>query len=900
MPLRTATVVLLAALAALASGPPVAALPESPEFQSCLDSLVAWHEAGRPDKVDSLAGPAIAAARAAADTLRLLPLLTVRGAARAAVGNVRPAEADLREALALATDRHDTLRQLQTLRWLGIAVGRQGRTAEATGLFGSLETLASAADDSVHLAWAWVGLAYDHYLAGRSVAAAAAYGQAAGVLERGLDPQQAIWAWNGRALVLRQAGQFLEAREALRRVLALAEAAGDELNAAIALNQLGRIEMLIGDPGRAIDLFGRSAAIHRGRQQHREGLVPCIDLAGARLQQGRLTEAAALLDSVLVVCRDLGLRDLEVLAGNNLADVRLAQDRPAAAAVVCRDLLAAGEPPSHLAATETRLRLARALAERDSTAAAAALLQQILAAGAGSVALELDVGAQLGACRLALGDPQGALAVLIPAVARAGAAGLDEHALILWTQVGRAQRRVDRPDSARVAFARAVEAWERLRRRPDDPTWREHQGAVGDLFAEAAANLLADPSVDGDLADAFALVQRGKARTLQERMMGPGAPAPAVPRIPTLAEVRARVLTRGEVLLDLVEGEQIAVLFVVTRDTALAALLPGRRVIAPRLRLLADAVTSPSVDDLIPVAALAGAALAEWPPGLTALLQDATLLTWSPDGSWHRFPLALLSGSAVGSRPDGSLALARVPSVAVLARLRAETKVDGDATLLAVCGPDPDGPGLLPGAEAETIRLAARYRGVRRSAGAVFDAAAWRGAATLHLAAHTRLDPWRPWNTTITLARGDGGQVRAADIAVLDLDARLAVLAGCATAGTRIVGGEGLIGLAGGFLAARTPAVVATLWPVDDFAAARFMDPFYRALADGRTVAEALAVARRACRADPATAAPRHWAGYVVVGDGGTTVPLQRRAARWPLALVLLAAAGGAVVRARC
>ena len=889
MPPGTAAVVLLAVLAALASGPSVAA-PDVPEFPALLDSLLTWHDAGRPDKVDSLAGPAIAAARAAADTCRLLPLLTVRGAARAAVGNVRPAEADLREALTLAVAGQDTLRQLQALRWLGIAVGRQGRPAEAAALFTELETLSAAADDSVHLAWAWVGLAYDHYLAGRSGPAAAAYGSAAGVLERGPDPQQAAWAWNGRALALRQDGLFLEAREALRRVLALAEAAGDELNQAIALNQLGRIEMLIGDPGRAVALFRRSAAIHRGRQQHREGLVPCIDLAGARLQQGRFAEAAAMLDSVLVVCRELGLRDLEALAGNNLADVRLAQERPAAAAAVCRGLLAGGESPSHLAATETRLRLARALAERDSAAAAATILQQVVATGAGATSLDLAVRVQLGRCRLALGDPTAALAVLTPAAARAEAAGLDEHALILWTEVGRAQRRAARPDSAGIAFGQAILAWERLRGRPDDPTWREHRGAVGDLFAEAAANLL----TGGDLAEAFALVQRAKARTLQERMMGPAAPLAAVPRVPDLAEVQAHVLARGEVLLDLVEGEQTTVLFVVTRDTAIAALLPGRRVIAPRLQRLADAVTSPSVDDLAPVAGLAGAALAEWPADLAALLQEATLLTWSPDGSWHRFPPALLVGSAAGP------ALARVPSVAVLAHLRADpVQAEGQATLLAVCGPDPDGPGLLPGAEAETIRLAARYRGVRRSEGAVFDAVAWRGAATLHLAAHTRLDPWQPWTTTITVARGAGGQVRATDIAGLELDARLAVLAGCATAGTRVVGGEGLIGLAGGFLAARTPAVVATLWPVDDFAAARFMDPFYAALADGQTVAQALAAARAVCRADPATAAPRHWAGYVVVGDGASTVPLRPRTGRWPLAVVLLAAAGLAAVRAR-
>jgi len=95
-----------------------------------------------------------------------------------------------------------------------------------------------------------------------------------------------------------------------------------------------------------------------------------------------------------------------------------------------------------------------------------------------------------------------------------------------------------------------------------------------------------------------------------------------------------------------------------------------------------------------------------------------------------------------------------------------------------------------------------------------------------------------------------------------------------------------MLGLTGAFLAAGSHAVVASLWDVDDGATACLMEHFYRELAAGQSVAGALATARRAVAADPETAAPCYWAGFVVVGDGALTVPLERRSAAGPLAAV--------------
>lgn len=839
------------------------------------DSLVAWHGAGRPDLVETHAGPLIDAARADADDVALLELLLIRGATRAGFGRARPAEGDLREALGLAVAQEDSVALRRCTRWLGVSVGLQGRVREATDLYGELETLARAADDSLHLGWSWVGLAYGHYLAGRSGPAADHYLRAAAVLESQGEQAGAVWAWNGHAMVLRQAGRYREARASFERVLALAEDRDDAVNTATALDNLGRLDLQLGDPGRAERQFTRAAAIHRAHQHHREGLVPSIDLARARHMQGRYPAAEALLDSVLVVARELGLRDLEVLAAGQLAEVRMSRQRPAAAAAICRAILAEGAMPSQLADTEIRLKLARALVERDSTAAAVVLLESIDQPGA--VSLELATANLLGTLNSDLGRTERALAVLTPAVDQARRSGADVERVVLLTHLGRALADAGRPEEALTAYGEAVDTWEDVRSRPSDPAWRELRGMVaGSLFAQAAALLVADRERVGE---AWSLVQRYRARTLQERMHGTGASAArGVVAAPDLTAFRRGFLRPGEVWCEVVEGDRVGVVFAMTRDKVLAVPIPGRRRTDGPLSRLSTVLASPDVADAGPAVRQARALTDAWPISLRALLGVAERVLWCPDGSWHRLPTALL---------DDGRTWMRVPAATVLVGLRYPgPERRGASGILAHAGPDPRRPGPLPGAVAEVRWLADNLRGVSPVVYAAGDTAAvdWRQAEILHLAAHTRLESWLPWHTAIMLDRTPTGRVGADDIVGLDLQARLVVLTGCTTLGSQLRGGEGLIGLGGAFLAAGVPTVLATLWPVDDAVAMRVTTAFYEALADGLTAERALALARRTCRDDPAMAAPCHWAGFTLVGDGDVKVPVERRGRRWPLA----------------
>ncbi|MBM4366804.1 MAG: CHAT domain-containing protein, partial [Deltaproteobacteria bacterium] len=87
------------------------------------------------------------------------------------------------------------------------------------------------------------------------------------------------------------------------------------------------------------------------------------------------------------------------------------------------------------------------------------------------------------------------------------------------------------------------------------------------------------------------------------------------------------------------------------------------------------------------------------------------------------------------------------------------------------------------------------------------------------------------------------------------------------------------------FLAAGASAVVGTRWPVRDSEAAAFVDDFYAALGEGRTVAGAVVAAE--AQASSGRAAREAW---VVVGDGGVVV-VPGGVQRFPLAPIALGAA---------
>src|SRR5262249_46119860 len=157
----------------------------------------------------------------------------------------------------------------------------------------------------------------------------------------------------------------------------------------------------------------------------------------------------------------------------------------------------------------------------------------------------------------------------------------------------------------------------------------------------------------------------------------------------------------------------------------------------------------------------------------------------------------------------------------------------------------PDSPArplsTLPGAAVEAAAVALALHGTPLIGPAATEAgtrAALPSAPVVHLATHGIVDPVAPLASAVMLANGD--QLTVAELLSLRLDADIVVLSACETGTGRIAGGDELLGLARGLIAAGARAAVVTLWPVNDESAAIMMTRLQTLRAEGKPTGEAL------------------------------------------------------------
>ena len=102
----------------------------------------------------------------------------------------------------------------------------------------------------------------------------------------------------------------------------------------------------------------------------------------------------------------------------------------------------------------------------------------------------------------------------------------------------------------------------------------------------------------------------------------------------------------------------------------------------------------------------------------------------------------------------------------------------------------------------------------------------------------------------------------------LDLKADLVVLSACETALGKDIKGEGLVGLAHGFLTAGSKRVIASLWRVDDKATAELMRQFYqKMIKENLRMADALRKAQISLIQNKNFNHPFYWAAFTLQGD---------------------------------
>lgn len=160
----------------------------------------------------------------------------------------------------------------------------------------------------------------------------------------------------------------------------------------------------------------------------------------------------------------------------------------------------------------------------------------------------------------------------------------------------------------------------------------------------------------------------------------------------------------------------------------------------------------------------------------------------------------------------------------------------------------------LAAVRAEADRIARSYRSVERLEGERARPEELRAAAAsadvIHFAGHAVGDDSGLEPASILLSDGAGKERRmsVAELAAMRLKrTSVVVLAGCGTARGESRGPEGTMSVAHGFLAAGAPSVVATLWPVEDGAAARFFPRVHAKLAAGMSPAAALRAVQLEC-----------------------------------------------------
>jgi tetratricopeptide (TPR) repeat protein len=704
-------------------------------------------------------------------------------------------------------------------------------------------------------------------LAARAELAAGRQDAALAWAERLVDSDAEAAAWRLAAGVHRRRGEGASAQRAYRRELELRRAAGDAAAEAECLYGLFFLAWRASEHRRALELAGESLA--------------AAERAHDREAEGKAYEA---LYTVLYEVGDLANAERALKAAHELRP-------PADEGARARFLLNRGL----LQLDRRRPRLARHDFERALELAPAVDVPRFdrsLRANLVQASLELDdlAAAERHLAALAEHDDGQGVTRLYFAARVAQARGRHEQAAALYADAlavasgpdwrwllelhrGQAEEAAGAVAAARHSYQNAAGALEAMRA---DLALDELKSALLDARREPFEALFRLAVGGGRPEEVLGAVERAKSRAFLDAFITATAPPPAT-RSPATWSAAGQRLETLAALLPAVSASPV----VAPRPAGeLLAAVGRRRVLAyfragDELWLIAVGEGRVRPHRLAPSAAEIGrrvdrllarlderAAAAELgevllPAGvLPAAGEPLHVVT---DGDLGRLPFAALVRRGRFLVEDH--AVVYLPSVSALAVLG--ERRGGEPGEPVVLG-DPRGD--LPGAAREAAAVAAALGTVALTGGdATLEALRQAARArVLHLATHTGLGPRGPW---LALADGDAG---TAEVLAGPLAPRLVVLAGCASAARR---GEGLWGsLGAAFLAAGSQAVLASLSSIDDDAARRFVERFYREGGAGDP-AGALARAQRALIAGGAP--PADWAPFVLLGAADPLSPIQ-------------------------
>jgi CHAT domain-containing protein/tetratricopeptide (TPR) repeat protein len=693
-----------------------------------------------------------------------------------------------------------------------------------------------------------------------------------------------IAAYRKLGLAYTAIGNYDSAANALRQAMSLARALGNKRIIADTLVVQAQLAHLRDDPAQALQICEQALEASRAASYQRGEALAQIELGKLRMASGRTRLAIAPLEIALGIATKLGQPYDEAnarlalgMAHAALGDTGpAAQEYAAALSIERRIGDRFGEVQTLVESARLDDRLEKPEQSLSSLEAALAVIDRTRSSLAAPELRASYLASQRAAYELSA-------RILMRLSGKHSEAGYDERAF----------------DISERAHARTL-----LDAMGGKPATASDGGLTARINAlNASLHLLASsdesPHREARIAQLLA--------TRNQLELQTGAALMELPPIP-LAEIRRRLLPQNTVLLEYLAGQDQSHLWVVSRGGFHHYPLPGESVLRSAVARLYDSLTAANHLPLnMPIAQrharLAAAdddasreasALSRLlMPVPAAVLGKASLLIVA-DGPIQMIPFALLLGR--------DHAIAMQPSASVLARIREAEKPDPVGRILIVADPAYSRPdaspipvAFSPGAaldqrirslpplpmsrlEAERIEKLAPGRSVTLlgvdAAPDAFERLAHERFSIIHIAAHALVDYRYPDLSGLVLSLVDragrhrDGFLPLLDIYKLHLRGELVVLSACETYLGKDLRGEGLLGLARGFLYAGARQVLASLWKVDDRATAEFMQRFYTAmLRDHLTAPEALRKTQNDMALDPSWRSPRYWAGFVLEGD---------------------------------
>jgi len=157
----------------------------------------------------------------------------------------------------------------------------------------------------------------------------------------------------------------------------------------------------------------------------------------------------------------------------------------------------------------------------------------------------------------------------------------------------------------------------------------------------------------------------------------------------------------------------------------------------------------------------------------------------------------------------------------------------------------------------------------------------------IHLAMHGILDKHAPALSTLAFTENldslEDNFLYAHEISNMELQAELVVLSACETGYGKFEQGNGIASLARSFMYAGTPALIVSLWQVNDAATANIMQELYNNIKNGMRKDVALQKAKLTYiqKAKGVAAHPAYWSPFIQIGKT-QAIHIKEKGGYWP------------------